>query len=120
AIRDLLRYKTYAVTCSDFVASMAGSDVLFNSLASDAGLIVLLRHSGLSSCKKWSEYLGKYRRITMQNDISEHGTFLNFTSGRNLRVNEEDKPRVKDLTIANLPDDVACVYRSEGILIAKI
>ena len=120
AIRDLLRYKTYAITCSDFVASMAGSDVLFNSIASGVGLIVLLRHSGLSSCKKWSDYLGKYRKITMQNDISENGTFLNFTSGRHLHVDEEDKPRIKDLTIANLPDDVACVYRSEEILIANI
>ena len=127
---DLLRDRVYAVSHSDFIASLSlsrsknnhenNSEELFMDLTRDAGLVAVFRHNSMVSCRKWSEYFGTYRKIKVQREHTRSGGWLNYSRSDSLSEHEQDLPRVREASISRLPSGTACVYRSEGIFIGSI
>lgn len=127
---DLIRGRTYAISHSDFIASLSlsrskynhenNSEELFIDLTCDAGAAVVFRHNGIASCRKWSEYFGTYRKIKIQREHTRSGGVFHYNRSDSLAEHEQDLPRVRERSISMLPDGVACVYRNEGIFIGSI
>ena len=127
---DLIRGRAYAISHSDFIASLSlsrskynhenNSEELFIDLTCDAGAAVVFRHNGIVSCRKWSEYFGTYRKIKVQREHTRSGGLFSYHRSDALAEHEQDLPRVRERSISMLPDGVACVYRSEGIFIGSI
>ena len=129
-ISDIIRGRTYAISHSDFPASLSlsrskythenNSGELFKDLMHDAGVVCVFCHQSAESCGRWSEYFGTYRKIKTQREHSSSGGWLNYNPSEGLAEQEHDLPRVRGRSIESLPSGTACVYRKEGIFIGSI
>lgn len=123
-ISKLLQGHVFAISNQDFVSSLHGGDQngdeLFSELTGDVSTLVLFRHSSGTSCQKWSEHLGKYKKIHIKYNISQSNSFMNSNNSRGLSVDETDELRVRAETIGKLGDGVACINSVDGTLIAEI
>lgn len=123
-IRDLLRGRTYAISQKDFISSLYGGDIhgdeLFAELTGNVAKIVLFRHSSGTSCQKWSDFMGKYKKIRIRYNISQNNSFMNSSDTRGISVDETDEPRVRAETLGKLTGSLACVYSTNGILFAEV
>lgn len=122
--RDLLRGRTYAISQKDFISSLYGGDIqgdeLFSELTGNVTTVVLFRHSSGVSCQKWSDFMGKYKKIRIRYNISQNNSFMNSSDSRGISVDETDEPRVRAETIGKLTGSLACIYNTSGILFAEI
>lgn len=123
-ISDVLRGHPYAISCQDFVSSLFGGeqrgDDLFSEITGNVSTTILFRHASGTTCQKWSEHLGKYRKIRIQYNISQNNAFMNTSNSRGLSVDETDEPRVRAETLGKMADGVACIHSIDGILIAEV
>lgn len=123
-IRDVLRGHFYALSSQDLVSSLFGGDKrgdeLFSELTGNINTTVLFRHTSGISCQKWSDYLGKYRKIRIRNNISQTTGFINKNNTRDVSVDEVDEPRVKAETLGKLAGSTACIHSVDGILLAEV
>lgn len=123
-ITDVLRGHPYAVSCQDFVSSLFGGeqrgDDLFSEITGNVNTTVLFRHASGTTCQKWSEHLGKYRKIRIRYNISQNNAFMNTSNSRGLSVDETDEPRIRAETLGKLADGVACIHSINGVLIAEV
>lgn len=123
-IRDLLRGRTYAISQKDFISSLYGGDVqgdeLFSELTGNVATVVLFRHASGTSCQKWSDFMGKYKKIRIRYNISQNNSFMNSNDSRGISVDETDEPRVRAETIGKLTGAMACIYNANGILFAEV
>lgn len=123
-IRDLLRGRTYAISQKDFVSSLYGGDIqgdeLFSELTGNVTRVVLFRHSSGTSCQKWSDFMGKYKKIRIRYNISQNNSFINSSDSRGISVDETDEPRVRAETLGKLAGSLACIYSTDGILFAEV
>ena len=123
-ITDVLRGHPYAVSCQDFVSSLFGGeqrgDDLFSEITGNVNTTVLFRHASGTTCQKWSEHLGKYRKIRIRYNISQNNAFMNTSNSRGLSVDETDEPRIRAETLGKLADGVACIHSIDGVLIAEV
>lgn len=123
-IRDLLRGRTYAISQKDFVASLYGGDKqgdeLFSELAGNVTTVVLFKHTSGTSCQKWSDFMGKYKKIRIRYNISQNSAFMNSSDSRGISVDEADEPRVRAETLSKISGSMACIYNADGILFAQI
>ena len=123
-IRDLLRGRTYAISQKDFVSSLYGGDIqgdeLFAELTGTVTRVVLFRHSSGTSCQKWSDFMGKYKKIRIRYNISQNNSFMNSSDSRGISVDETDEPRVRAETLGKLAGSLACIYSTDGILFAEV
>lgn len=123
-LSELLRGQIFAISNQDFVSSLHGGeqngDELFAEITGNVGTLVLFRHSSGTSCQKWSEHLGKYKKIRIRYNISQSNAFMNSNNSRGLSVDETDEPRVRAETIGKLGDGIACTHSVDGTLFAEI
>ena len=123
-LSDLLRGKIYALSNNDLVSSLYGGssrgDDLFSEITGNVATVVLFRHSSGSTCQKWSDYLGKYKKIKIRYNISQNNAYMNSSDSRGLSVDETEEPRVRAETLSKLPAATACIYCNDGILIAEV
>lgn len=123
-ICDMLRGHPYAVASQDFVASLFGGeqrgDDLFSQIAGSVNTVVLFRHASGTSCQKWSDHLGKYRKIRIRYNISQNNAFMNSSNSRGISVDETDEPRIRAETLGKLAAGMACIHSIDGILIAEV
>lgn len=123
-ISDLLRGHPYAISNQDFISSLFGgeqrSDDLFSEITGNVNTTVLFRHASGTTCQKWSEHLGKYRKIRIRYNIAQNNAFMNTSNSRGLSVDEADEPRIRAETIGKLADGLACIHSIDGILIAEV
>ena len=120
---SLLRAGSYAICNADFISSLHGTqqgDDLFTELTGNVKTTVLFRHVSGSTCQRWSEHLGTYRKIRIKWGLSQNNSFMNTSNSRDLHVDEVDEPRVRAETLQALPSGVACIHSMEGILIAGV
>lgn len=121
---ELTHYCVFAVSSSDFVASLfggeAGGQDLFSEVTGNAGTVVLFRHASGTSCKKWSQYLGTYNKIHIRYSLSQNRAFMNSSDSRGLSVDEKEEPRVRAETIGRLPESFACIHNIGGTLFAEV
>ena len=127
-IVDLISGNPFAISSSDFVASLsrngASGDEMFAGIMGDVSHVVAFRHVSGHSAQKWSEYMGKYHKLKIKASVSSTvipmpiGGIVSPTNG--VQVEESDEPRVRAETISMLPDGIACIYGSQCILISKI
>ena len=98
-IGDLLRGHLYALSSQDFISSLFGGerrgDDLFSEITGDVSTTVLFRHASGTTCQKWSEHLGKYRKIKIRYNITQSNAFMNTSNSWGLSVNEADEPRIR-------------------------
>ncbi len=121
-ISDFLSGKIYAISHDDFISLVHqdGND-LFSEIMRNVSSLILFRHTSGSSCQKWSEYLGDYRRTLINYNINQSQSYLSTQGNtKGITTTEEDEPRVKAETINQLPSDFACIYNSDGILFSKV
>ena len=123
-ISDLLRGHPYAISSQDFISSLFGGeqrgDDLFSEFTGNVNTTVLFRHASGTTCQKWSEHLGKYRKIRIRYNIAQNNAFMNTSNSRGLSVDEADEPRIRAETIGKLADGLACIHSIDGILIAEV
>lgn len=123
-LRDLLHSHSYAICSQDFVSSLFGGDIrgddLFSEITGNVDTVVLFRHSSGTTCQKWSDHLGKYRKIRIRYSISQNNAFMNTSNSRGMSVDETDEPRIRSETIGKLADGLACIHNRDGILIAPV
>ena len=123
-ISDLLRGHPYAISSQDFISSLFGGkqrgDDLFSEITGNVNTTVLFRHASGTTCQKWSEHLGKYRKIRIRYNIAQNNAFMNTSNSRGLSVDEADEPRIRAETIGKLADGLACIHSINGILIAEV
>ena len=123
-ICDVLRGRPCAISSQDFVSSLFGGeqkgDDLFSEIMGNVETTVLFRHASGSSCQKWSEHLGKYRKIRIRYNISQNNAFMNTSNSRGLSVDEADEPRIRAETLGKLANGLACIHSINGILIADV
>lgn len=121
---DLLRGHPYAISNQDFVSSLFGGeqrgDDLFSEITGNVDTTVLFRHASGTTCQKWSEHLGKYRKIRIRYNISQNNAYMNTSNSRGLSVDETDEPRIRAETLGKLADGLACIHSIDGILIAEV
>lgn len=120
---NLIRAGSYAICNADFISSLHGThqgDDLFEELTGNVKTTVLFRHSSGSTCQRWSEHLGTYRKIRIKWGLAQNNSFMNSSNSRDLRVDEVDEPRVRAESLQALPNSVACIYTMDGILIANV
>lgn len=123
-ISDLLRGHPYAISSQDFISSLFGGeqrgDDLFSEITGNVNTTVLFRHASGTTCQKWSEHLGKYRKIRIRYNIAQNNAFMNTSNSRGLSVDEADEPRIRAETLGKLADGLACIHSMDGILIAEV
>lgn len=123
-ISDLLRGHPYAISSQDFISSLFGGeqrgDDLFSEITGNVNTTVLFRHASGTTCQKWSEHLGKYRKIRIRYSIAQNNAFMNTSNSRGLSVDEADEPRIRAETLGKLADGLACIHSIDGILIAEV
>lgn len=123
-IRDLLRGHPYALSNQDFISSLFGGeqrgDDLFSEITGNVNTTVLFRHASGTTCQKWSEHLGKYKKIRIRYNIAQNNAFMNTSNSRGLSVDETDEPRIRAETLSKLADGLACIHSIDGILIAEV
>jgi len=124
-VNDLLRgVTTYAISHNDFISSLHGgeknSEGLFIEISGNVNTIILFNHKSGASCQKWSEHLGKYRKIRIKTTVSQTSSFFMGGNTRGISVDEVDEPRIRAETISMLPGSLACINSSSGTLIAEI
>lgn len=114
----------YAICSQDFVASLFGGEKrgedLFSEITGNVDTTVLFRHASGSTCQKWSEHFGKYRKIRIRYSISQNNAFMNTSNSRGLSVDEADEPRIRAETLGKLADGLACIHSIDGILISEV
>lgn len=123
-ISDLLRGHPYAISSQDFVSSLFGGeqrgDDLFSEITGNVNTTVLFRHASGTTCQKWSEHIGKYKKIRIRYNIVQNNAFMNTSNSRGLSVDEADEPRIRAETLGKLADGLACIHSIDGILIAEV
>lgn len=123
-IRDLLRGHPYAISSQDFISSLSGGeqrvDDLFLEITGNVNTTVLFRHTSGTNCQKWSDHLGKYRKIRIRYNIAQSNAYMNTSNTRGLSVDETDEPRIRAETLGKLADGLACIHSFDGILIAEV
>lgn len=123
-ISDLLRGHPYAISSQDFISSLFGGgqrgDDLFSEITGNVNTTVLFRHASGTTCQKWSDHLGKYRKIRIRYNIAQNNAFMNTSNSRGLSVDEADEPRIRAETLGKLADGLACIHSIDGILIAEV
>lgn len=123
-ISDLLRGHPYAISSQDFISSLFGGgqrgDDLFSEITGNVNTTVLFRHASGTTCQKWSDHLGKYRKIQIRYNIAQNNAFMNTSNSRGLSVDEADEPRIRAETLGKLADGLACIHSIDGILIAEV
>ena len=121
-IVELLRSTTYSISNQDFVASIKGGktngDELFSEILGNVSTVVMLKHSSGDSRKKWSDFMGTYKKIRYNS--SQSNSFINSNNSRGISVDEADEPRIRPETLEKLFGTMACIYNAEGILIAQL
>ena len=120
----LLRSSSYAISNQDFIASLYGGEIsgdsLFSTITGDVSKLVLFRHASGTSCQKWSEHIGQYRKIRIKYDISQSNALMNSNYSRGVSVDETDEPRIRAETLSKLSDGMACIQGPNGVLIAEV
>ena len=123
-IGDLLHGHPCAISSQDFVSSLFGGERrgedLFSEITGNVNTTVLFRHASGTTCQKWSEHLGKYRKIRIRYNIAQNNAFMNSSNSRGLSVDETDEPRIRAETLGKLADGLACIHNIDGILIAEV
>ena len=123
-VTELFRNHVYAISNQDFISSLSGNgqqgNELFTEITGSVDTAVLFRHTSGTTCQKWSEYLGKYRKIKIRYNISQTNAFMNTNNSRGVSVEETDELRIRAETLSKLTDGLACIYNIEGILIANV
>lgn len=123
-LKDLLNGTTYAISNADFVSSLYGGEIkgdeLFSEITGNVDTIVLFRHASGTSCQKWSDHFGKYKKIRIRYNIGQNNAFMNSSNSRGISVDETDEPRIRGETISKLSNGIACIQNIDGILIADI
>lgn len=123
-MRDLLRGRTYAISQKDFISSLYGGEIqgdeLFSELTGNVTTVVLFKHTSGTSCQKWSDFMGKYKKIRIRYNISQSRAFMNSNDTRGISVDEADEPRVRAETLSKISGSMACIYNADGILFAQI
>lgn len=123
-IMDLLRGRFYCISNQDFIASIRGGktngDELFSDILGNVTTLVLLKHLSGDSRKKWSEFMGTYKKIRIRYNISQNNSFINSNNSRGISVDETDEPRIRPETLEKLFGTMVCIYNTDGILIAKL
>lgn len=123
-IEDLLRGQICAISSQDFISSLFGGEQrgedLFSEITGNINTTVLFRHASGTTCQKWSEHFGKYRKIRIRYNISQNNAYMNSSNSRGLTVDETDEPRIRAETIGKLADGLACIHSIGGILIAEV
>ena len=123
-VRDLLKGHPYAISHQDFFSSLFGGEErgedLFTEITGNVNTTVLFRHASGTTCQKWSEHFGKYRKIRIRYNIAQNNAFMNTSNSRGLSVDETDEPRIRAETIGKLADGMACIHSINGILIADV
>lgn len=123
-ISTVIRGHSYAISNQDFVSVLHGGkqrgEDVFSEITGEVKTIVLFRHASGTSCQKWSDHLGKYRKIRIRYNISQNNAFMNTSNSRGVSVDETDEPRIRAETIGKLDDGMACIYSINGILIAQV
>jgi hypothetical protein len=123
-VNDLLRGRAYAISHTDFVASLFGGDrrgdEMFSEIIGNVSTLVLFRHTSGTSCQKWSEHLGRYHKIRIKCNISQSSNFKYYNDLRGVSVDETDEPRVRAETLGKLPGTLACIHNSRGTLFAEL
>jgi len=123
-LRDLLKGRTYAICQKDLISSLYGGekqgDELFSELAGDVKAVVLFKHYSGTSCQKWSDFMGKYKKIRIRYSIAQNSAFMNSSNSKGVSVDETDEPRIRAETLSKLPKSMACIYSSNGILLAEL
>lgn len=123
-IRDLLRGRIYAISQKDFISSLYGGDVqgdeLFSELTGNVSTVVLFHHASGTSCQKWADFMGKYKKIRIRHNISQSNSYMDSSHSRGISVDEADEPRVRAETIGKLTGAMACIYNTNGILFAEV
>ncbi len=123
-ISNLLRGHPCAISSQDFVSSLFGGekrgDDLFSEITGNANTTVLFRHASGTTCQKWSEHLGTYRKIRIRYNIAQNNAFMNTSNSRGVSVDEADEPRIRAETLGKLTDGMACIHSKDGILIAEV
>lgn len=122
--RSLLRGRTFAISESDFIASLFGGknrgEDLFTEMMGNVCVAVIFNHKSGTSCQKWSEQLGKYHKLKIKTSISQSNSFMMSNDSRGIQVDETDEPRVRAETISMLPGSLACIHNQHGTLFAEI
>ena len=123
-ICELIRGRVFALSNSDFISSLYGGerngDDIFNEVTGDITTLVLLNHKSGTSCKKWSEHLGKYNKIRIKLNISQNKSWSVNSNTEGISVDEAEEPRIRAETIAMLPNSLACIHNRNGTLIAEV
>ena len=123
-ITTLIQGHTYALSNQDFVSSLFGGEKngndLFSEITGNVNTTVLFRHASGTTCQKWSDHLGKYRKIRIRYNIAQNNSFMNTGNSRGLTVDEADEPRIRAETLGKLADGLACIHNINGILIAEV
>jgi len=121
---ELLRGRTYAISHNDFISSLFGGDRrgedLFSEITGNVSTIILFNHTSGTSCQKWSDHLGKYRKIRIKYNISQNRAFMNSSDSRGISVDETDEARVRAETLGKLPGSLACIHNPGGTLFAEV
>ena len=123
---DLLRDRMFCISHSDFISSLSGgerqSNDIFAEITGTVSVLVLLNHKSITNCQKWSDHLGKYKKIKIKNQLSTQNSTSFLTSGstRGITDDETYEQRVPAETISVLPPALACVHRNQGTLFAQI
>ena len=124
-IKDLLKLCTFAISHNDYIASLYGGNKdgehLFTEIMGDISVTVLLNHPSGVSCEKWSEYMGKYKKLHINYNTSQQNTGImgsNVTNG--ISLEEKEEPRIRGETINHIRLPTACIYRTDEILIANL
>lgn len=123
-IVNLIRGQHYAISNQDFISSLYGGekngDELFSELTGNVNTLVLFRHASGTSSLKWSDHLGKYKKIRIRYNISQSNSFINSSDSRGISVDEADEPRIRSDVLEKLDAGVACIRTLQGILIAEV
>lgn len=123
-IDRLLYGRKYAICHQDLISTLfAGDrrgDDLLTEIAGNVSTLVLFHHSSGASRQKWSDQLGKYRKIRIQLNISKNKSFLNSSSTKGVNIDEIDEPRVRAEVLERLRGNFACIYNANGILFAEV
>ena len=123
-VQELILGGPFAISSPDFISSLYGGpqrgEDLFPKITGPVASTILFRHDSGTSCQKWSAHIGTYKKIRIRAAIGRNRAFLHEGNTHGYSVDEADEPKISADTINKLPDGMACLCRSDGILIAAV